>query len=137
MPGTDLHLTDTCLRRCASLISKPDIQDFEGLQASAMWVRRALQRAEPRAPLGFQRAMRGQGDRCSISVWRHRKRGPKSELSTFLGAPSNILPYFLILILPFRRIYCTYRSATYDVARADKASPRPGYTRVRWRGQCG
>ena len=29
--------------------SKPDIQDIEGLQASAMWVRRALQRAEPRA----------------------------------------------------------------------------------------
>ena len=50
----NLQLTDSCLRRCASLISKPDIQDFEGLRASAMWVRRALQRAEPRALIGFK-----------------------------------------------------------------------------------
>ena len=54
---------------------------------------------------------RGQGDRCCISVWRHRKRGPKSELSIFLGAPSNILSYFLFRNFLPRRIYCTYRPA--------------------------
>ena len=49
----------------------------------------------PRSPR-IQSDERGQGDRRCISVWRHRKRGPKSELSKSLGAPSNILPNFLL-----------------------------------------
>ena len=48
------RLTFTCMRRCPSLNKQTEIRISRGLQARAMWVRRALQRAEPRAHLGFK-----------------------------------------------------------------------------------
>ena len=55
------------LRRCASLNSKSKIRIPKYLQASAMWVRRALQRVEPRAATRINAAMRGPCVRCCYS----------------------------------------------------------------------
>ena len=45
-----LHLTVASSRRCPS----PNKQTRSVCRARAMWVRRALQRAEPERPIGFQ-----------------------------------------------------------------------------------